>query len=118
MSDFSIASLLATTNRTQSRSTGKGPARVVSIRRAVSGAPLGPTPSSPVTQQRLHAIDDLLAQELLVISTRRKLLMEIEADLAAGAEIEPGELLYHRELKMVRRKRLDSAVVRPISVQQ
>jgi hypothetical protein len=44
--------------------------------------------------------------------------MEIEADLAAGAEIEPGELIYQRELKMVRRKRLDSAVLRPISIQK
>jgi hypothetical protein len=43
--------------------------------------------------------------------------MEIEADLDAGAEIEPGELIYHRELKLVRRKRPDSAVLRPISLQ-
>jgi hypothetical protein len=88
------------------------------MRRANSGTPQNPVASSPVTQERLRAIDELLAQELLVMSTRRKLLMEIEADLAAGAEIEPGELIYQRELKMVRRKRLDSAVLRPISIQK
>jgi hypothetical protein len=88
------------------------------MRRANSSTPQSPVASSPVTQERLRAIDELLAQELLVMSTRRKLLMDIEADLAAGAEIEPGELIYQRELKMVRRKRLDSVVLRPINIQK
>src|SRR5258705_4464725 len=108
MSDFSTASNVRE----------KGPARILQMRRAVSGTRQNPTASSPVTQERLRAVDDLLAQELLVISTRRKLLMEIETDLDAGAEIEPGELIYQRELKLVRRKRPDSAVLRPISLQR
>lgn len=109
---------LSTTSLQGSNATGKGPARILQMRRALSTTRQNPAASSPITQERLRAIDDLLAQELLVISTRRKLLMEIEADLDAGAETEPGELIYHRELKLVRRKRHDSAVLRPISLQK
>jgi len=113
MSDFSTASLES------SKTVRKAPARILQMRRAVSGTQQSPAPSSsPVTQERLQAVDDLLAQEMSIISTRRKLLLEIEADLAAGGEIEPGDLIYHRELKLVSRKRLNPAVLRPIRVQK
>lgn len=58
----------------------------------------------PVTQQRLAKLAELRALEATLIQSRRKLSMELDSELAAGAEIEAGNLTFDRELKLVRLK--------------
>jgi len=63
--------------------------------------PLAP----PVTQERLRQCADLWMQELTAIRAMREFTLQLEADMAGGAEVEAGELVFDRDLKVVRHKR-------------
>lgn len=54
-----------------------------------------------VTQNKLREAKLLLEQELQLLRRRRELMLEIVADLQAGAELEPGELSFDPELRTV-----------------
>jgi hypothetical protein len=60
--------------------------------------------TAPVTQARLAQGLELYLEEMRVTRAARKFRMQLEADLTAGSEIEPGDLLFDPELKIVRRK--------------
>ena len=59
--------------------------------------------SGPVTQARLAEAFRLHREELRIIQDLREFRLQLEADLAAGCEMEGGDLIYDRELKVVRR---------------
>ena len=59
---------------------------------------------APVTQARLAEGLELYLEEMRVTRAAREFRMQLEADLAAGSEIEAGDLLFDPELKIVRRK--------------
>ena len=64
--------------------------------------------TAPVTQARLADGLELYLEEMRVTRAAREFRMQLEADLTAGSEIEPGDLLFDPELKIVRRKSPDA----------
>ncbi len=93
-------------------------AKVVSIQRFAPRPAQVPEPAevpSAVTQERLRKGAELLAEEWRIVREMREFTLALESDLAAGAEIESGDLVFDRELKMIRFKRqVHPAVVTPI----
>jgi hypothetical protein len=57
-----------------------------------------------VTQARLAEGLQLHLEEIRVARALREFRMQMELDLAAGSEIEAGDLLFDHDLKIVRRK--------------
>jgi hypothetical protein len=70
-----------------------------------------------VTQERLRRGAELLVQEMAVMRAMRQFRMELEADLACGAETEAGELIFDRELKVVRHKSRTGANLQQVPAQ-
>ncbi|MBV8551780.1 MAG: hypothetical protein JOY54_10795 [Acidobacteriaceae bacterium] len=69
-----------------------------------------PKPSSkpqndraPITQDRLAEGLRLYLEEIRIARALREFQVQLEADLAAGSELEAGELFFDPELKIVRR---------------
>ena len=94
--------------------SGGARAKVISIdahskKRAYAQPPVDP--ARPVTQVRLAEGLQLHLEEMRIIRARREFRLRLEADLAAGAQIEEGDLLYDPELKIVRRD-VRKAIVR------
>jgi hypothetical protein len=58
----------------------------------------------PITQERLAKGMDLFREELRVGQALREFRMQLEADLAAGSDVDPGDLQFDRDLKVIRRK--------------
>jgi len=72
------------------------------------GAPVvsGPDPGrtqAQISQERLRRGAELLAAEWNAIRARQEFALQIERELAEGAGLEPGELTFDSELKLVRR---------------
>jgi hypothetical protein len=94
----------------QDRSTGKiaGKRRAIVVpidsraprRRSIPAQKGQP---APVTQTRLAQGYELYLEEMRVTRALREFRMQLEADLAAGAEVEAGDLLFDPEVKIVRR---------------
>ncbi len=57
-----------------------------------------------MTQARLAQGLELYLEEMRVTHASREFRMQLETDLAAGSEIETGDLFFDPELKIVRRK--------------
>lgn len=57
----------------------------------------------PITQARLQKGLELFLEEARITRALTEFKMQMQADVAAGAEIEPGELLFDPECKIVRR---------------
>lgn len=55
-----------------------------------------------VTQQRLRRGLELMREEHRISSELREFALQLEADLGAGAEIEAGDLIFDRDLKVAR----------------
>ncbi len=80
----------------------KAPGKLLSFPSLEPHGPRTPTDAPKVvTQSRLQEAKALLEQELQLVRRRRELLLEIVADLQAGAELEPGELSFDPELRTV-----------------
>lgn len=71
-----------------------------------SRRPAQQVPSSRpvVSQERLRKGLELIREEIRVVREMREFALQIEADLQAGAEIETGDLVFDRELKVARRR--------------
>jgi hypothetical protein len=59
-------------------------------------------PSRVITQERLREGSQLIEESHRILELVQKFKMDIDADLAAGAEVEAGELMFDAELKIVR----------------
>jgi len=57
-----------------------------------------------ITQEELRKLGDLQAAEWIAAKNTHKLALIIESRLIQGAEIEPGDLTFDRELGMMRRR--------------
>lgn len=57
-----------------------------------------------ITQRDLSRVAELQAAEWLAANNAHKAVLQIQARLLHGARIEPGELSFDSELRMVRRK--------------
>jgi hypothetical protein len=68
-------------------------------------------PPSTITQQRLKTGTQLLEEQRRIMEALQKFKMDIDNELAAGALIEPGDLTFDRELKIVRPRRAEPARV-------
>jgi hypothetical protein len=73
--------------------------KVISIRRF--GTPECKSHST-ITQDRLQAGIRLLEEQRRIQEALQQFKMEVYTELAAGAEIEGGELTFDQELKIVR----------------
>lgn len=90
-----------------------GKTKVVSIRRiCVSEC----TPPSTITQERLKAGIRLMEEQRRILAALQKFKMDMYNDLAAGGEIEAGELTFDRELKIVRPHRATPARALQVSI--
>jgi len=63
-----------------------------------------------VTQEQLREAADLQATAWLAEKQAREYVQQLEARLLQGADIEPGEMTFDRELQMARRRREDREV--------
>jgi hypothetical protein len=86
--------------------------KVVSIR---SFSPECKLPST-ITQERLQAGIQLLEQQRRILEALQQFKMDVEGDLAGGAEIEAGELTFDRELMIVRPRKVTPARVVQVSI--
>jgi hypothetical protein len=86
---------------------GRQAARIVCISDGPRAAARAATPTSPITQERLQRGSALLLEEQLIVRALWEFTNEIEADLAAGAEVEPGDLVFDRQFKIVRQAESD-----------
>jgi len=59
--------------------------------------------AEPITQARLAQALQLHLEEMRITQALREFRLQLEADLASGAQIERGDLRYDPELKIVRR---------------
>ena len=73
--------------------------KVVSIR---SAQPVDRRAAEHITQERLRRGLDLLDAQRRVLEELHKFKLDMEKDLAAGAEPEEGELTFDRDLRIVR----------------
>jgi len=73
--------------------------KVVSIR---SLSPAVCSGSSAISQERLREGLRLIEEQRRVLEALQRFRLDIDSDLAAGAEIEAGELTFDGELKIVR----------------
>jgi len=73
--------------------------KVISIR---SFSPAACSQPSPISQERLREGLRLMEEQRRVLEALQKFRMDIDSDLAAGAEIEAGELTFDYDLKIVR----------------
>lgn len=64
----------------------------------------------PVTQARLAEGLKLHREEMRIAQASREFRLQLEADLAAGGEVEVGDLIYDPELNIVRRN-ITNAIV-------
>lgn len=72
-------------------------AKVIPIR------PVSPAASNgSISQQRLRLGLQLMGEQHRILAALQRFRTEIDADLAVGAQIEPGELTFDRELRIVR----------------
>jgi hypothetical protein len=90
-----------------------GTTKVVSIRRICAPEC---APPSAITQERLQAGVQLLVEQRRILEALQKFKMDIDNDLAAGGEIEAGELTFDRELKIVRPHRATTARALQVSI--
>lgn len=72
------------------------------------GAPVAPgaergRTQAQISQERLRKGAELLAAEWNAIRARQEFALQIERELTEGAGLEPGELTFDTELKLVRR---------------
>lgn len=88
-------------------------AKVVSIRSFCAGKC---DPPFTITQERLKTGTQLLEEQRRIMEALQKFKMDIDNDLAAGAEIESGDLTFDRELKIVRPRRAEPARVLQVLV--
>jgi hypothetical protein len=86
--------------------------KVISIRNFATAEPAG---TSPISQERLRIGQQLMEEPRRTFEALHKFKLEIEAELAAGAGIEAGELTFDRELKIVRRRHSGSARILQVS---
>jgi hypothetical protein len=89
-----------------------GTAKVISIR-SFSGSEC--RPSSVITQQKLREGAELLELQRRVTESLHKFRMEVENELASGADIEDGALTFDRELKIVRPRRPKTTKILQVS---
>ncbi len=89
-----------------------GTTKVVPIRR-VSQVECSPPPV--ISQERLQTGILLLEEHRRILEALQKFKMDIDSDLAAGADIEAGEHTFDRDLKVVRPRRFTPARVLQVS---
>jgi hypothetical protein len=63
-----------------------------------------PSSRPVVSQERLRRGMELIREEIRIAREMREFALQIEADLQAGAEVELGDLVFDRELKVARRR--------------
>lgn len=73
--------------------------KVVSIR---SFSPAPCSQPAPISQERLREGLRLMEEQRRVLEALQQFRMDIDSDIAAGAEIEAGELTFDHDLKIVR----------------
>jgi hypothetical protein len=88
------------------------------IKKVVSIRSIAPecTPHLTITQERLQTGIQLLEEQRRILEALQEFKLDIDSDLAAGAEIEAGELTFDRELMIVRPRRLTPARVLQVSI--
>jgi hypothetical protein len=85
--------------------TSRTPARVISIDSRSPHRGMGRPPlkeAEPITQARLAQGLQLRLEEMRITQALQEFRLQVEADLAAGAQIESGDLRYDPELRIVR----------------
>jgi hypothetical protein len=78
--------------------------------RSGEAAVRGVSSAQSVTQGRLAEGLHLHLEEMRIAQALRAFRMQVEADLAAGCQIESGDLLYDLQLKIVRKNVTNAGV--------
>ena len=90
-----------------------GSAKVVSIQ---SFRPTECCVPSPITQDRLRDGIQLLEEQRRILDALQEFKLSVDRDLAAGAEIEAGELTFDRDLKIVRQRKYTQPRILQVSI--
>jgi hypothetical protein len=69
-----------------------------------------PDPANVISQERLRLGRELLEREWGAVRALREFQIALEKDLAEGAQLAPGELIFDRQLKIVTARRSEAPV--------